>query len=178
MKYLRFIYVFEYRFRFVKCYTNEVLHFNTTITSRDESDHFTLKKRLSFSIEDLKAMMNEIDLLLKNELHNYHLTFEEAKIRFLMSFRKFIFQNLVAYVISHVLKMILEPYNLLTEPSTTFARCTNAFIIIIDLSCNHKIQERLYNEEIFIFKRRACSLIIIISYLFHLIFLSFLFQHS
>jgi hypothetical protein len=152
VKYLRFIYIFEYRFRFVKCYTNEVLHFNTTITSRDESDHFTLKKRLSFSIEDLKTMMNDIDLLLKNELHNYHLALEKAKIRFFMSFRKSIFQNLIAYVIFHVLKMILEQYNLLTERSTIFSRCTNVFIITIDLSCSHKIQERLYNEEFLLLK--------------------------
>jgi hypothetical protein len=68
MKYLQSIYIDDFRERFVKCFTNRVLHFDTITTSRDESDHAVLKRRLRSFIEDLKTMMNDISLLLINEL--------------------------------------------------------------------------------------------------------------
>ncbi len=124
-----------------------MLHFNITTTSRDENEHAMLKRRLRFSIEDLKTMMNDINLLLINELHNHFLVVENAKIRFLMRLNKFIFQQVASYVALNVLKMILDQYDLFMKRLTILFYCTHMFIIIIDLSCNHKIQKRLYEED-------------------------------
>jgi hypothetical protein len=100
MKYLQSIYIDDFRERFVKCFTNRVLHFDTITTSRDEDGHAVLKRRLESFTEDLKTVMNDISLLLTNEHHNHLLAFEEAKIRFFMILRAFIFQQVRSYVTS------------------------------------------------------------------------------
>jgi hypothetical protein len=105
------------------------------------------KRRLKFSIEDFKTMMNDINLLLINELHNHFLIVENAKIRFSMRFNKLIFQQVASYVAFNVLKMIFDQYDLFMKRLTILLFCTHVFIIIIDLSCNHKIQKRLYEED-------------------------------
>jgi hypothetical protein len=85
-----------------------MLHFNITTTSEDESEHAMFKRRLRFSIENFKTMMNDINLLLINELHNHFLIVKNTKIRFSMRFNKFIFQQIASYVALNVLKIILD----------------------------------------------------------------------
>jgi hypothetical protein len=147
VKYLLFTYITNYRQRFVECYINKMLHFEITISSRDEKEHSMLKRQLESFIDDLKTMINEINLLLMNEYHNYLLKFEKTKMRLSMKLNKSIYQRLIAHVTSHVLKKIDEQYKLLINQSIAFSSCTNVFIIIIELSCNHQIQNRLFDEE-------------------------------
>lgn len=54
MDYLYETYIRDFRRCFVKCYTNEVLHFNTTVTSRDEGAYAILKRQLGTSTGNLK----------------------------------------------------------------------------------------------------------------------------
>ncbi len=147
MKYLLITYITNYRQRFVKCYNNKMLHFDITVSSRDERKHAVLKRHLDSSIDDLKTMIDEINFLLMNEYHNYLLKFEEAKMRLSMKLNKSIYQRLIAHVTSHVLKMIDKQYKLLINQSIALSFCTNVFTIIIELSCNHRIQNRLFDEE-------------------------------
>jgi hypothetical protein len=113
VKYLLFTYITNYRQRFVRCYINKMLHFEITMSSRDEKKHSMLKRQLKSFIDDLKTMINEINLLLMNKYHNYLLKFEKAKMRLSMKFNKSIYQRLIAHVTSHVLKKIDEQYKLL-----------------------------------------------------------------
>jgi hypothetical protein len=73
------------------------------MTSRDESEHAVLKRQLKSSIDDLKTMMNEINLLLINEHHNYLIEMKEAKMRYFIELRKFIFDQLTSFVTSTAL---------------------------------------------------------------------------
>jgi hypothetical protein len=68
INYLYDIYIISYRRRFIKCYINQMLHFNITITSRDENIHAILKRQLDKFTNDLKTIMNEINFLIINEL--------------------------------------------------------------------------------------------------------------
>jgi hypothetical protein len=137
----------SFRQRFIKCYTNEVLHFETTITSRDESEHATLKRQLRSSNDDFKVVIDEIILLLTNELHNHLIIINSTKDRYLINLRKSVFQRLTSHVTSHALRKVLLQYNLLVEQSIAIRACINVFTITIDLSCSHKIQKRLYQED-------------------------------
>jgi hypothetical protein len=91
IEYLTETYIEHYRRRFIKCYTDQVLHFGTTVTSRSESEHAQLKRHLESSIEDLKIVMNSIKLLLINEIHNHLLALKDVKLRCSAHLRKFIF---------------------------------------------------------------------------------------
>ncbi len=57
----------NYRRRFIKCYINQMLHFNITITSRDKNVYAILKRQFDKFTNDFKTIMNEINFLLINE---------------------------------------------------------------------------------------------------------------
>jgi hypothetical protein len=82
MKYLINTYIINFRHHFVKTYINQVLYFNIIITSRNEDKHVVLKRQLESFIEDLKTMINDINLLLINELHNHLIVFDEIKVQY------------------------------------------------------------------------------------------------
>jgi hypothetical protein len=67
----------SYRRRFIKCYTNQVLYFDTTMTSRDEDSHAVLKQQLNKFTDDLKTIVNDINLMLINELQNYRIALDD-----------------------------------------------------------------------------------------------------
>ena len=124
MKYLTIIYVNDYRHHFIKCYTNKVLHFETTTTSRGEGGHAVLKRQIGSSSEDLKTMIDGIVLLLTNELHNYIIAFEEVKSRYPLDLRKKVFNQLAAHVTPYAIRRILTQYDILTERTTMLGPCT------------------------------------------------------
>jgi hypothetical protein len=61
------------------------------MTFRSESEHAVLKDQLLTLIEDLKTVVNKINLLLINEMHNHLIAFDEVKTRLSNDFRKLIF---------------------------------------------------------------------------------------
>ncbi len=69
INYLYNIYIMSYRRRFINCYIKQMLHFNITITSRDENFHAISKRQLDKFTNDLKMIINEINFLLINELY-------------------------------------------------------------------------------------------------------------
>ena len=147
MEYLLFIYIANYRQRFVRCYTNKIFHFETTTTSRNESEHAMLKRQLRSSIDDLKTVIDDINLMLMNEYQIHLISINEAKIKVPMILRKSIFQNLIAHVISIVLRKIIPQYDLLTDQSTAVLLCIGAFSTFMKLPCSHVIQQRLFDNE-------------------------------
>lgn len=146
VKYLNATYI-SFRQRFVKCWTNKVRHFETTTTSRGESEHAVLKKQLSTFNENLKTVVDDIILLLINELHNHLIVINSIKNRYSIDLRKSIFQRLASRVTLFAIRKMLRQYLLLIEYSTIIKACTNTFTIVIDLPCSHRIQKRLYGEK-------------------------------
>jgi hypothetical protein len=156
VKYLVIIYITHVQ-RFAKCFSNRMLHFDTTITSRDEKKHAVMKRQLRTSTDDLKIVIDEISLILINEYHDFQIRLNENKIRFLMKLRKLIFQQISFYIITLVIRRIFSQYQLLTEQSTILSACTSIFITSIDLFCSHKIQKRLYDVKRFLFIENVYS---------------------
>ncbi len=70
------------------------------MTSRDENEHVVLKLRLKSSMNDLKTMMNNMNLMFINEHHNYLIEMNETKMRYSIELRKSIFDQFVSYVTS------------------------------------------------------------------------------
>jgi uncharacterized protein YacL len=124
-----------------------MLHFGTTVTSRDEGSHAVLKQQLDKSTEDLKTIVNDIDFMLINELQNYRIALDDDRMRYLMKLRKSIFEQLVFFISTNALRKILSQYKLMIERFTVLSACIKIFIIIIGLLCSHRIQERLFQRE-------------------------------
>jgi hypothetical protein len=145
--YLYDIYIKNYRRRFIKCYTNQVLHFDTTMTFRDEKEHAVLKRQLESSTRNLKTVMNDINLLLINEQHNYLINMTKTKMRYSIELWRSFFDQLASFVTSVALWKILSQYKKLIEQLTVISACIDVFITTTELSCSHKIQQRLFNEN-------------------------------
>jgi hypothetical protein len=90
MIYLIFIYI-DHRRLFAKYHINKILHFEIIIISRDENAHAILKRQLKSSSNDLKTIINDINLLLINEYINHLMKINIDKTRFSMKLNKFIF---------------------------------------------------------------------------------------
>lgn len=105
MEYLYETYIKDFCRRFVKCYTNKVLHFNTTVTFCGESIYAILKRQLGTSTSDFKRVVDGIDLLLTNEIHNHSLAIAAAQIQYSTKLRLPIFQQLAAFVTLYALKI-------------------------------------------------------------------------
>ena len=146
MEYLAIIYI-THASKFVKCFTNRVLHFNTTTTSRNEGEHATLKKHLGTSTGDLKTVVDGIELLLNNQYHNHKLNLDQAKMRYPFELNKPVFREIRAYVTPHAIRKIDAQYELLVDLTTAVPACTGTFTASTGLPCNHKIQERLYEAK-------------------------------
>ncbi len=146
IEYLAINYITHAR-HFVKCFINKMLHFETTVTSREEERHAVLKRQLGSSTGDLKTVMNGINLLLINEHHKHVLAFADEKVKFPTALRKPVFNQLKAHITHYAIRKIVTQYDLLTEKPTVIGLCIRTFIIITGLSCSHKIQDRLFNEE-------------------------------
>ncbi len=147
INYLYDIYIMNYRRWFIKCYINQMLHFDITITLRDEDVHAILKRQLDKFTNDLETIMNEINLLLINESQNYRVDLNDDKMRYFMKCRKSIFDQIAFFVSITVLRKILSQYKLLMKRSIVMFACINVFIIIIELLCNHRIQKRMFQKK-------------------------------
>jgi hypothetical protein len=67
INYLYNIYIMNYRRCFIKCYINQMLHFDITMMSCDESFYAMLKQQLSKFIDNLKTVINNINFMFINE---------------------------------------------------------------------------------------------------------------
>ena len=66
MNYINDKFIRFYKKKFVKCWTDKFRHFNNHATSRFESSHVKLKSALLNFIDDLKTVVNQLNLLLIN----------------------------------------------------------------------------------------------------------------
>jgi hypothetical protein len=110
IEYLIEIYIEHYHCQFIKCYIDQILHFETTMTSRNENEHAQLKRHLDSFIEDLKIVIDNIKLLLINQTQNHRLELNNVKLHYSAHLRKLIFQQLSAFVISTVINLMLSQY--------------------------------------------------------------------
>ena len=67
---------------------------------------YVIFKQFDLNLEDLKTMINFIDLLLMNQRQIYILNIKQIKVRLSHRFRLFIFIYLLTRVISFALKQI------------------------------------------------------------------------
>ena len=108
---------------------------------------YVIFKHSDLDLKDLKTVIDFIDMLLMNQRETYFLNLKQIKVRLSHRFRFFIFIHLFARVILFALKQIYDQYRLITVASTVLSVCTQMFTTMTRLSCAHKIQNRMYEQE-------------------------------
>ena len=147
VKYLKKIYIRFYRRRFLKCYINQVLHFEIIITFREKNSHAILKRQLKSSIDDFKTVINAIKLLLTNQIYEHTLVIAAVKIQFFFDLKFSIFQQLIAYITVYVFRKITAEYKKMIEFTIALFACIRNFTASTKLPCSYKIQSRMFDNE-------------------------------
>jgi hypothetical protein len=127
-----------------------MLFFGNSITSRVEGGHVKLKRALETSIEDLKKVINVIDLLLKDQRSAYIIAHEKFKSRLARECTIEALQNLQGFYSSYALRLIRKQLNKLNS-SDALSSCTGAYRSSMSLSCAHEIQANpnlLHGEDV------------------------------
>ncbi len=147
IEYLLNIYIIHYRRKFVKCFINQILHFDIIVTSQNEKEHAVLKRNLMTFIDDFKIVIDNLNLLLINQKHDYVQKFEKRKMKYSMNCRFDIFRNFFSFVISKALRMIMKKYKRLIDQLIVLSACIKTFKTSFDLSCVYVIQQRLFESS-------------------------------
>ncbi len=142
INYLKDIWIRSFDRKIIKCYIDRIRHFFIISTSRSKSAHRVLKPNLRFFTDDLKIMMNNIEIFLMNQRKKYAMKLDETKMRVFFEFKISSFRDLISHVTSHVLRKIFNQYFLIEKSDHSFV-CTHSWIIISSLSCNHLIKNRM-----------------------------------
>ena len=108
---------------------------------------YVIFEQSDLDLEDLKTVIDFIDLLLMNQRQIYILNMKQIKVRLSHRFRLFIFTHLFARVISFVLKQIYNQYRLIIAAFTALFVCTRMFTTITELLYAHKIQKRMFERD-------------------------------
>lgn len=135
----------SYKKKFVKCWTDQSLHFNNHATSRSEGSHAKLKRDLTSSIGDLKTVVDSLELLLINQYQDYVLALEDAKTRLPHELRLPFLRELIGQVTPFALHRVREQYHILIRGGGPLTPCTNTFTTTMGLPCVHTIQTRMFD---------------------------------
>lgn len=137
-----------WRTRLCKAYTNDIMHFGTTTTSRVEGIHRVLKTNLKFSTGDLMAVVDSIETLLINQRKDYNTRLANAKRNVPWEFNAPVFRNLIGRVTAHAIWKIHEQYERLraVTEADPLPPCTKVFFSTMGLPCSHMIKARM--EEV------------------------------
>lgn len=125
--------------KFIRCYTNKILHFFNTATSKGEGGNAVLKRELKFSTGDLEKVVKDIAKLLSLQRSTYIGDIESAKVNVPMDLRRREFRDIIARVTPFALRRVLDQYKAEREPKD----CTNSFTTVSGLPCIHRVKARI-----------------------------------
>jgi hypothetical protein len=128
-----------------------MLSFENIIISRFEEEHAKLKKAFETFTEDLKKIVNVIELLLKNKRSEYLIAHEKEKARLSRSCLIVALKNLQIYINSYVLKLIRKQIDKclrIKNAKESLSACTKIYETSMRLSCAHVVKRRVEKNDV------------------------------
>jgi len=128
--------------KFIACYTNQVMHFGNTSTSRAEGNHSQVKRSLCIVNGDLLSVVQRTKLIIEIKDTEIHNEIEEQKYRRCRRHLVSILSNVIGKVSWYALDLFLVQLHGVSD-AATHPVCTGNFTRSIGILCAHKIQELL-----------------------------------
>ncbi|CAG8487135.1 7322_t:CDS:2 [Cetraspora pellucida] len=129
--------------RFVKAWTDKIFHLETTVTSRIEGSHSTIKAYLQTSTGDLYQVCSTITLVITNQKKEIDAITASEQI-YILAFvhNNALYTNLQGKVSSFALNKINEQYQKANNATAQepLPPCTRSFARTMGLPCAHDIQ--------------------------------------
>jgi hypothetical protein len=129
-----------------------MLSFENTIISRAEDDHAKLKRSLESSTDNLKKVINVIELLLKNQRSEYLIAHEETKARLSRRCAIATLTNLQIFISSFALRLIRKQIDKLMRiknfsEKESLSSCIRTYELSMSLFCAHTFERLVDREE-------------------------------
>lgn len=136
--------------KFISAWADQYFHLGTTVTSRVEGAHATLKRYLQVSVGNLQLVYEKISLLLENQHNEIKEMVEKNKTRIPHSQNIPFYSRLVSHISLYALKKIHEQFIKASHATydNPLEPCTGTFTTSMGLPCAHIIQERLANNQL------------------------------
>jgi hypothetical protein len=137
-----------YREALAKAWTNRILRFGITTTSRVEGSHRALKGYLQVSTGDLHAVVERMGLLVANQAVEARAAKAQALTRLGADLRIALFVDLLGVASPVGLRQILQQRRKLTgDPLAVPEPCTGAFRAVMGLPCAHELVDRVRSGD-------------------------------
>ena len=138
--YLSNTWVFPWKRRFVKCFTDRHLHLGNVTTSRNESSNWRLKQGLSTSTGDLTAVSENITQLLRRERLKWSEDINAAKACIRINQRAPFFRDVLTEIPPWILQKVLGQH---AKIGDNMPVCTSSYTSHLGIPCSHRIKARL-----------------------------------
>ena len=131
----------RWKTRFVRAWTDRVMHFNTLVTSRAEGSHAVLKQALGTSSGDLLQVLDDIKLILTSQLAKHETEINLRRSRVMDHHNIEVYTHLKWKISPHALNLMLKQYDVLrTQPPEA---CSGVFRATTGLLCSHDMQRSI-----------------------------------
>ncbi|KAH6600454.1 hypothetical protein BASA61_002273 [Batrachochytrium salamandrivorans] len=134
--------------KIIRCWTDRVLHFESTSTSRSEGNHFVIKRILGIVNNDLLTVFNKIRLLLDTQFTELNTKMELEKSSLAHRHSLDFMKSLVKKISKHALDKMLDQYKKLADMDDS-DECTGLFQTSIGVPCRHEIKRRIEENRRF-----------------------------
>lgn len=148
VEYLQDTWLEPFKYNLIRYYTNDTLHFGTTVTSRAEGAHSVLKSYLQVSTGDLKQVVAKIVVLLNNQYAEYITKREEAKQGRPYHLRTQFLHRTVGYIAPIALNKVLAEWQKVVSNTNPLGPCSGVLTATWGIPCAHFLQNRLFNGEV------------------------------
>jgi MULE transposase domain len=133
-----------YKEMFIKYWTNDAMHFGSTVTSRVEGAHSQLKSYLNVSTGDLLDVKQKILLVVKKQHLEISASIENDKIRVNHELRIPFFSDVVGKISTFILKKVFIEYKSAVNTNVeNITSCNNVWTRTFGIPCRHIIKNMI-----------------------------------
>ena len=107
-----------------------------------KSANRVLKQQLKFLTNDLKLIIENIEMFFMNQRKKYAFKLNVVEMQMSFDLQIFLFRDFISKIISYVLRIIYNQFKLLNIFDFNFP-CTHSWNKMTKLFCNHFIKKKL-----------------------------------
>lgn len=125
--------------RFLRCYTNQVLHFNETSSSRVESAHWTIKRWIKLSNGDLLSVTQTIDTMVTTRHRSAEHSIANERDSGPITLFQPLFRAVIGWVANDAMREVLNQREAYQKGHLKVVDCAHYHRDALGLPCVHNI---------------------------------------
>ncbi|KAL8501662.1 hypothetical protein ACS0TY_020969 [Phlomoides rotata] len=147
LKYVMSQWIDPYKERFVKAWTNQVMHYGNTTINKVESHHSALKRMLENSLENFETCWAKCNTLFEACHTAIKTSFKKSINVIQHKFSSNIYNNLRGVVFVVALEKLFDEIKEVKQPEFNSRDCNHVLRNVYGLPCAHEVEEYVYANK-------------------------------